>query len=169
MRHAPVNWRCGLILVSLVRAALVMALPQHRAQAQESEAEFVGPYPGTVSWQTDFTFHELVGRLQKSVAANGMTLVATASAASHGTPIPDNAVLMVSRNDYAVRMVEANVLSGEGTPIPLYVTAGANRKAAITYRTPTSIFALYDNPKLDDLAAELDQIFAKIIDDAISR
>ena len=28
-------------------------------------------------------------------------------------------------------------------------------------------FALYDNPKLDDLAAELDQIFAKIIDDAI--
>jgi uncharacterized protein (DUF302 family) len=150
-------------------SALVAGLPHHRILAQESEAEFVGPYPGTVSWQTDYSFHELVVRLQKSVTANGMTLVATASAASHGAPIPDNAVLMVSRNDFAVRMIEANVLSGMEAPIRLYVTAGADRKAAITYRTPTSIFALYDNPKLDDLATELDQIFAKIIDDAISR
>ena len=60
----------------------------------------------------------------------------------------------------------------EGTPLcikgRLYVTAGPDKKAAVTYRTPTSIFALYDNPKLDELAAEMDQVFAKIIDDAIS-
>jgi uncharacterized protein (DUF302 family) len=167
MWHASTAWRCGLILGSLVLAALVVGLTQHGVKAQESEAEFVGPYPGTVSWQTDYPFHELVGRLQKSVAANGMTLVATTTATGHGTNIPDNAVLLVFRNDYAVRMVQANVLSGMEAPIRLYVTATADRKAAITYRTPTSIFALYDNPKLDDLAAELDQIFAKIIDDAI--
>jgi|HubBroStandDraft_1064217.scaffolds.fasta_scaffold00020_7 uncharacterized protein (DUF302 family) len=169
MRHTPSAGRCGLILGSLLLAAAIGDLPGYRALAQDSEAEFVGPYPGTVSWQTDYSFHELVGRLQKSVAANGMTLVATTSAVAHGTPIPENTVLMVSRNDYAVRMLQANVLSGMEAPIRLYVTAGADRKAAITYRTPTSIFALYDNPKLDDLAAELDQIFAKIIDDAISR
>jgi uncharacterized protein (DUF302 family) len=166
MRHAPTAWRCGMILGSLVLAALIASMPLRTVKAEESEAEFVGPYPGTVSWQTDYPFHELVGRLQKSVAANGMTLVATTTASGHGTP--DNAVLLVFRNDYAVRMVQANVLSGMEAPIRLYVTATAERKAAITYRTPTSIFALYDNPKLDDLAAELDQIFAKIIDDAIA-
>jgi uncharacterized protein (DUF302 family) len=168
MRHAPGPWRCAALLGSLVLAIMLAAAPLHPAAAQDGEAEFVGPYPGTVSWQTDYNFHELVGRLQKSVAANGMTLVATTSAIGHGTPVPDNAVLLVSRNDYTTRMVQANVLSGMEAPFRLYVTAGADKKAAITYRTPTSIFALYDNPKLDELAAELDQVFAKIIDDAIS-
>jgi uncharacterized protein (DUF302 family) len=174
MRQAPAARRFGTrarlaaTLGVILLAVLAFALPHHRVQAEENEAEFVGPYPGTVSWQTDYSFHELVGRLQKSVAANGMTLVTTTSAAPHGAPIPDNAVLMVSRNDFAVRILQANVLSGMETPIRLYVTAGENRKAAVTYRTPTSIFALYDNPKLDELAAELDQIFAKIIDDAIA-
>ena len=174
MRQAPAAWRFGRMarraatLGVVLLAVLAFTLPHHWVKAEEGEAEFVGPYPGTVSWQTDYSFHELVGRLQKSVAANGMTLVATSSAQPHGAPIPDNAVLMVSRNDFAARMVQANVLSGMEAPIRLYVTAGANRKAAVTYRTPTSIFALYDNPKLDELAAELDQIFAKIIDDAIA-
>jgi uncharacterized protein (DUF302 family) len=169
MWQAPAAWRIGIVLTCLALVPCVTTSIALRAWAQESEAEAVGPYPGTVSWQTDYSFHELMGRLQKSVTANGMTLVATTGAAGHGTQIPENAVLMVSRNDYALRMIEANLLSGMETPIRLYVTAGINKKATITYRTPTSIFALYDNPKLDDLAAELDQIFAKIIDDAISR
>jgi uncharacterized protein (DUF302 family) len=154
--------------VAGIAFVILVAAPPNVARAQDSEAEFVGPYPGTVSWQTDYSFHELLGRLQKSVSSNGMTLVATSSAVPRGASIPDNAVLLVSRNDFAVRMVQANVLSGVEAPIRLYVTAGPDKKAAITYRTPTSIFALYDNPKLDELAAELDQIFAKIIDDAIS-
>ncbi|MEI9985486.1 MAG: DUF302 domain-containing protein [Aliidongia sp.] len=168
MRHGPILWRCGPILGSIVLAALLAVVPLHPVSAQDGEAEFVGPYPGTVSWRTDYNFHDLVGRLQKSVAANGLTLVATTSASGHGGSVPDNAVLLVFRNDYAVRMVQADALSGIEAPIRLYVTAGADKKAAITYRTPTSIFALYDNPKLDELAAEMDQVFAKIIDDAIS-
>jgi uncharacterized protein (DUF302 family) len=168
MRRTPTVRRCRLILCGLALIALALAAATPAVRAEESEAEFVGPYPGTVSWQTDYSFHELVGRLQKSVVANGMTVVATTSAIGHGGAVPDNAVLQVFRNDFAVRMVQANVLSGMEAPIRLYVTAGTDRKAAITYRTPTSIFALYDNPKLDVLAAELDQLFAKIIDDAIS-
>jgi uncharacterized protein (DUF302 family) len=164
-RHAIIG---GLLFGALTLAAFIVITPLHPVRADESEAEFVGPYPGTVSWQTDYAFHELVGRLQKSVTNNGMTLIATSSAVQRGGGIPENAVLLVFRNDYAVRMVQANVLAGMETPIRLYVTANADKKATITYRTPTSIFALYDNPKLDDLAAELDQVFAKIIDDAIS-
>ena len=169
MKLAPMRWRWGAVLGGLVLAVLIALLPLRHVAAQDGEAEFVGPYPGTVSWQTDYNFHELVGRLQKSVAANGMTVVATTNAIGHGSnAVPDNAVLLVFRNDYAVRMVQANPLSGMEAPIRLYVTAGADKKAAVTYRTPTSIFALYDNPKLDELAAEMDQVFAKIIDDAIS-
>ena len=52
-------------------------------------------------------------------------------------------------------------------PIRFYVTERAGGKASVTYRTPSSILALYGNPKLDTLAAELDQLFAKIVDDAI--
>jgi uncharacterized protein (DUF302 family) len=168
MGHASAGWRLGITLSYLALVPLMIDTTGRCASAQEGEAEAVGPYPGTVSWQSDYSFHELVGRLQKSITANGMTLVATTSATGHGSQIPDNAVLMVSRNDYALRIIEANILSGVETPIRLYVTVGANKKANITYRTPTSIFALYDNPRLDELAAELDQIFAKIIDDALS-
>jgi uncharacterized protein (DUF302 family) len=169
MKQAPKLWRWGMVLGGLAVAVLIALAPFQHVVAQDSEAEFVGPYPGTVSWQTDYNFHELVGRLQKSVVANGMTVVATTSAVGHGSnAVPDNAVLLVFRNDYALRMVQANALSGMEAPIRLYVTAGPDKKAAVTYRTPTSIFALYDNPKLDELAAEMDQVFAKIIDDAIS-
>ncbi len=169
MKQAPTLGRWGAVLGGLAVALFIALVPLGPVAAQDSEAEFVGPYPGTVSWQTDYNFHELVGRLQKSIAANGMTLVATTSAIGHGSNVvSDNAVLLVFRNDYALRMVQANALAGMEAPIRLYVTAGADKKAAVTYRTPTSIFALYDSPKLDELAAEMDQVFAKIIDDAIS-
>ena len=168
MRHTPSLWRRAVVLGSVALAALIAVAPLRPVAAQDGDPEFVGPYPGTLSWQTDYNFHDLVGRLQKSVAANGMTVIATVSAVGRGGSVPDNAILLVFRNDYATRMVQANALSGMEAPIRLYVTAGPDKKAAITYRTPTSIFALYDNPKLDELAAELDQVFAKIIDDAIS-
>jgi uncharacterized protein (DUF302 family) len=163
MGCARIAWHWAVLF-----AAVILCQPQGTLRAEEAEAEFVGPYPGTVSWQTEYSFRELVGRLQKSVAANGMTVVATASAQSRGAAVPSNAVVLVFRNDYAVRMIEANVLAGMEAPIRLYVTERTDKKASITYRTPTSIFALYDNPKLDELATELDQIFAKIVDDAIS-
>jgi uncharacterized protein (DUF302 family) len=146
---------------------LFLFLSGAAGRAEEGEPEFVGPYPGTISWPTDYSFHELVGRLQKSVAANGMTVLAVTTAQHRAVPIPANAILMVFRNDYAARIIEANVLAGMEAPIRLYVTEGPNRKASVTYRTPSSILALYDNPKLDELAAELDQVFAKIVDDAI--
>jgi uncharacterized protein (DUF302 family) len=162
MRLATVAWRRVVVI-----AGLLLILSGSIGRAEESEPEFVGPYPGTISWPTDYSFHDLVGRLQKSVAANGMTVLAVASAQHRSVSIPANATLLVFRNDYAARIVEADVIAGMEAPIRLYVTEGANRKASVTYRTPSSILALYDNPKLDELAVELDQVFAKIIDDAI--
>ncbi len=128
------------------------------------------PYPGTVTVQSPHGFDALMARLEKAIADNGLGLVAQASAsrgaAARGIKIPGNAVLMVFRNDYAVRMLEASVPAGIEAPLRLYVTENADGTASITYRRPSAVFGPYGNAKLDALAKELDPIFEKIVADA---
>ena len=80
--------------------------------------------------------------------------------------IPGNAVFMVFRNDYAVRMLAASIPAGIEAPLRLYVTEGADGKASITYRTPSAVFAPYANGDLDAMARELDPVFEKIVHEA---
>jgi uncharacterized protein (DUF302 family) len=120
--------------------------------------------------KTPHSFATLTQRLEKSVEANGMGLVAQASAsrgaASRGVSIPGNAVLMVFRNDYAVRMLAASVPAGIEAPLRFYVTENADGTATLTYRSPSAVFAAYGSPALDAMAKELDPVFAKIASDA---
>ena len=125
------------------------------------------PYPGTQSLKSAYGFPETVVRLEKSIEANKMGLVARASAsagaAARGVTIPGNVVLMVFRNDYAVRMLAASITAGIEAPLRIYVTEDANGKASVTYRTPTAVFAPYANAQSDDMAKELDPVFARIV------
>lgn len=125
---------------------------------------------GTRTVATAQGFDETVARIEKSIIDNKMGLVAQASAskgaASRGIKIPGNIVLMVFRNDFAVRMLKASVPAGIEAPLRIYVTeepAGSS----ITYRTPSATFTPYGNPELDTMARELDPIFEKIVADAI--
>ena len=126
--------------------------------------------PGTRTVATQHAFDALVARVEAAVGANKMGLVAQASAsqgaAGRGIKIPGNAVLMVFRNDYAVRMLQASVPAGIEAPLRLYVTENADGSASLTYRTPSAVFAPYRNDKLDELAKELDPIFERIVRDA---
>lgn len=70
---------------------------------------------------------------------------------------------MVFRNDYAVRMLAASIPAGIEAPLRIYVTEDANGKANVTYRTPTAVFAPYANAPLDEMAKELDPVFARIV------
>ena len=128
------------------------------------------PAPGTKTLQSSVAFDELTARLEKSIEANKMALVARASAskgaAARGVKIPGNAVFMVFRNDYAVRMLAASIPAGIEAPLRLYVTEGADGKASITYRTPSAVFAPYANGDLDAMARELDPVFEKIVHEA---
>jgi uncharacterized protein (DUF302 family) len=148
----------GMRWVLLVFAALSMA-----ALAQ-------APLPGTVTLKTAHKFDALVARVEKSVADNKMGLVAQASAsrgaAARGVKIPGNAVLMVFRNDYAVRMLAASVPAGIEAPLRIYVTENADGGASITYRRPGAVFAPYGGGELERMARELDPIFEKIVKDA---
>lgn len=136
-----------------------------------AHADNPAPYPGTLTVRSAHGFGETVTRLEQSIEANKMGLVAKASAsagaAARGVKIAGNAVLMVFRNDYAVRMLAASVPAGIEAPIRIYVTEEPDGKTAVTYRPPSAVFAPYANAVLDAMARELDPVFAKIVRDAV--
>lgn len=123
--------------------------------------------------QASHAFDVLLARLEKAVTDNRMAVVASASAsrgaAARGVKIAGNAVIMVFRNDYAVRMLEASVAAGIEAPLRFYVTENGDGTASLSYRTPRAVFAPYAVPALDALAKELDAIFEKIANDALGR
>ena len=116
-------------------------------------------------------FDTVVQRLEKSITDHKMGLVAQASAskaaAGRGVKIPGNTVLMVFRNDFAVRMLQASVAAGFEAPLRIYVTENPDGTTTVGYRTPSVVFAPYRNTELDTLAKELDPIFARIVNDAV--
>lgn len=138
--------------------------------AAAAAADNPAPLPGTVTIKTQYGFETLVTRVEKSVADHKMGLVAQASASrgatARGVKIPGNLVLMVFRNDYAVRMLKASVPAGIEAPLRIYVTENPDGSASVTYRRPSAVFAPYASPALDELAKELDVIFGSIVRDA---
>jgi len=127
--------------------------------------------PGTVTLSSPHDFRTLGARLEAAIRAQKMGLVAQASAsagaAGRGVKIPGNAVLMLFRNDYAVRMLKASVNAGIEAPIRMYLTENPDGTASLSYRAPSAIFAPYHNAELDAMAQELDPIFKRIAHDAV--
>jgi uncharacterized protein (DUF302 family) len=117
-------------------------------------------------------FEMLIQRLEKSIAGNNMGLVAQASAsrgaANRDVKIPGNIVLMVFRNDYAVSMLKASIPAGIEAPLRIYVTENEDGSSTISYIPPTTVFSPYKNRELDALAAEMDPIFERIVNDAVN-
>ena len=146
-------------------AIVLLASAVHNAGAQSA-----APLPGTHTAVSAHGFDALAKRLEKAIEANKMGLVAQASAsrgaAARGVKIPGNLVLMVFRNDYAVRMLAASVPAGVEAPLRLYVTEDANGKASVSWRAPTAVFAPYGSAELNAMARELDPVFEKIVRDA---
>ena len=136
-------------------------------------ADLARPLPGTVSVKTAHRFEALLSRLEAAIERHEMGLVGQASArrgaAARGVKIPGNAVLMVFRNDYAVRMLEASVAAGIEAPLRIYVTEESDGTATITYREPSAGFAPYRRRALDEMAKELDVVFQNIVRDAAGR
>lgn len=152
-------------------ALCILLIAAFHPAAPRAQADVATPYPGTLTAVTKHAFDVLVDRLERAIEKNRMGLVAQASAsrgaAARGVAIPGNAVLMVFRNDFAVRMLAASTAAGIEAPLRIYVTENADGTASVTYRTPSAVFAPYKNAELDALARELDAIFARIVGDAV--
>jgi len=143
---------------------LLLALTSPASLGQSSPA-----LPGTHTIASRYGFDALAARLEKAIEANKMGLVAQASAsrgaAARGVKIRGNLVLMVFRNDYAVRMLAASVPAGIEAPLRIYLTEGADGKASVTWRSPSAVFAHYGSADLNAMARELDPVFDKIVRD----
>lgn len=129
--------------------------------------------PAAVNVRTTLGFEAAVQSIEKAIDANGMGLVASASASrgagARGVKIPGNMVLMVFRNDYAVRMLAASVPAGIEAPLRIYLTENAVGGTTISYRRPSAVFAPYGSAALDAMAKELDPVFEKIVQDAAGK
>lgn len=157
----PYKWMAVLASIAMLAAA-----PGARAEG------VAAPYSGTKTIETGQPFDGFVERLIAAVKANKMGLVAQAcadcGARSIGVTIPGNRVIMVYRPDFAVRMLKASEAAGMEAPLRLYVTEQPDGNANLTYRLPSHVFGAYEVTALDEMAAELDVIFAKIVADATS-
>ena len=146
--------------------ALLLAFAAHNAVAQSA-----APLPGTHTVASSYGFDALATRLEQAIEANKMGLVAQASAsrgaAARGVKIRGNLVLMIFRNDYAVRMLAASVPAGVEAPLRLYLTEDAKGRASVSWRAPSAVFAPYGSADLNAMARELDPVFEKIVRDAI--
>ena len=126
--------------------------------------------PQSMNMKTPHRFDALLERLERAVEKHGLGVVALASAsrgaAARGVKIPGNAVVMVFRNDLAVRLLQASVPAGIEAPLRIYVTENADRTASISYRSPSALFAPYRHPEVERIARELDATLAHIVNDA---
>ena len=124
----------------------------------------------TRSIATPHKFDVLVERVERATEKHGLGVVAkataSAGAAARGVKIPGNAVVMVFRNDIAVRLLAASVPAGIEAPLRIYVTENADGTATLNYRAPSALFAPYRNPEVDRIARELDELLGRIARDA---
>jgi uncharacterized protein (DUF302 family) len=137
--------------------------------AATATAQSVAPRDGWVVIDTDHSFASLLENMQTAVADEGFGVVTmagpTGAAASRGIIIPENRVLGVFNNLYAVRILGLSTAAMIEAPIRFYLTEDADGTATLSWKTPTFVFAPYFAEGGDDLiaaASELDIAFARI-------
>jgi len=130
--------------------------------------------PGWKRYETSIAYAKMVKKLNAAVKAEKMGLVTRASASSGAKrrkiKIPGNMVVGIYRNDYAVRMLDANIDAGIEAPIRIYLTARQDGGTTLSYKTPSHVFSPYfkdAKPDLEVLARELDGKFEAIAKRAI--
>lgn len=147
-----------------VLLTLLLALWSATAMAQS-----VAPRDGWVVMDTDKAFDVLLEDLRTAVRDNDMAVVTqagpTGAAANRGITIPNNRVVGVFNNIFAVRILNLSPPAMIEAPIRFYVTEDDAGQATLSYKTPSFVFAPYvdgADPDLADAASELDAIFLAI-------
>jgi uncharacterized protein (DUF302 family) len=117
-------------------------------------------------------FGRVAEALERAVADEKMGLVCHANAqraaAGRGVTIKGNQVLMVFRNDFAVRLLAADPAAGFEAPIRIYVYENPDGTATVSYLPPSVVLAPYRHPEVQAVARELDPIFRAIVDRGVA-
>ena len=149
--------------------ALALQLAAYSAHATE-----LGERPGWVVIETTKSYPDLVEAVKTATKANGFGVVTqagpTQAAARRGIEIPGNRVIGVFNNDFAVKILATSTAAMIEAPIRFYVTENPGSGASLSYKRPSFVFAPYTDEggtTLEGLAAELDDHFSKIAQDAV--
>ncbi len=138
-----------------------------------AHAQALEPRDGWVVMPSEKPFDVLLDDLKAAVSDNKMAVVTqagpTGAAANRGITIPNNRVVGVFNNIFAVRILELSTAAMIEAPIRFYVTDDADGNATLSYKTPSFVFSPYMGEAGADLtaaAAELDAIFLAIAEAA---
>ncbi len=117
----------------------------------------------------DAPLPEVVRGLFAGMEENGMLLVAYTNVQENArerglTKAAANRILEVFHLDYALKVWEADVAAGASIPVRIRVCEGSDGHTYTSYREPSASFAPYGNEALSALGAELDPIFARIVE-----
>jgi uncharacterized protein (DUF302 family) len=149
------RWVKGLVVVVLCSVGL--GIPTQ-----------VGAQENRVTVESTAPFGRVAEALERAVTDEKMGLVCHANAqraaAGRGVTVKGNQVLMVFRNDFAVRLLAADPTAGFEAPIRIYVYENADGTATISYLPPSVVFAPYRHAEVQAVARELDGIFKAIVD-----
>lgn len=123
---------------------------------------------GRVTMKSTAPFARVAEALERAITEEKMGLVCHANAqraaASRGVAIKGNQVLMVFRNDFAVRLLAAEPVAGFEAPIRIYVHENPDGTATVSYIPPSVLFAPYRHAEVQAVGRELDVIFKTIVD-----
>jgi len=118
-----------------------------------------------ISQRLSIDVDEAVRRLLEGIAAAPLALVAhingQANAAKRGLRVPADQILEVFRPDFAVRVWAADKRAGIDIPLRIHVYE-AEGAAVVAHRPPSEVFAAYANSALDEVAADLAPLLARV-------
>ncbi|QJF52760.1 DUF302 domain-containing protein [Roseobacter ponti] len=133
----------------------------------------IAPRDGWVVMETTRDHATLLADLKKAVSKNKMGVVTqagpTATARGRGITIPENRVIGVFNNDFAVKILDLSTAAMIEAPVRFYVTEEENGNATLSYKKPSFVFAPYADEggaALQALARDLDARFEMIAADA---
>jgi uncharacterized protein (DUF302 family) len=126
---------------------------------------------GRVKLTTRMSFAAFATTLKQAITQQKFGLVCHANAQAGTTSVSKtilgNQVLMVSRLDFAIRMLAADLEAGFEAPIRLYIYKNVDGSATLSYVKPSTVFKPYKHAALDQLAAELDALIEAIVHEAM--
>jgi len=134
----------------------------------------MAPRAGWAVLKSGKPYAQLVDDAKAAAKAKGMAIVTqagpTGAAKRRGITIPGNRVLGIFNNVFAVDILNLSTAAMIEAPLRLYVTENADGTATLSYKSPSIVFAPYEDEggeALAKLASELDGIFATIASDAV--
>lgn len=149
--------------------SLILAAALSAGQVPGPVLAEVAPRDGWQVIETEMTHAVLLERLLAAVAQEGLAVVTqagpTAAARARGIEIPENRVVGVFNNDFAVRILGLSTAAMIEAPIRFYVTEDADGTATLSWKEPSMVFGPYADEggaALSGIAKDLDTRFSAI-------